>query len=232
VVSLQVEEAPINVLAAVRGRGFLEHALLPAEREQFEAYKNAIHPNFRDRNPIGELRFDRAIIDASLMALANKTADPEQFARLRMEQTVSKANSWFRTHLADGPSVRDIAAAAEVSVTTLRRMFKSVLNKKPLEAMTGFQMEIATRLLETTNLKYESVAAKAGFASPRAFARFFTAHVGCSPHRWRLKVRSIAQQGTGGGFDGGRITDSVMDRSEENSVGEENGEELVRRRAC
>jgi transcriptional regulator GlxA family with amidase domain len=87
-----------------------------------------------------------------------------------------------------------MAAASEISVTTLRRLFVSVLNKKPIEVMTGIQMEVATRLLETTNLKYESVAAQTGFTSPRSFARFFAAQVGCSPYRWRLKVRTIVRE--------------------------------------
>lgn len=202
VVSFQVEDAPVNIIAAVRVRGFLEHALSPAECEQIDGFKRAIDPHFQDRNPINELLFDLAIIDASLMALSNKTADPEQFARLQMEQTVARAIQWFRVRLTSQPSVKEMAAAVEISVTTLRRLFLGVLNKKPFEVMTEIQMEIATRLLETTDLTYDSVAAKAGFASPRAFARFFTARVGCSPRRWRLKVPPSPMMG--------RVGDPIM----------------------
>ena len=191
VISFQVAEPPVHLIAATRVDKFLEHPLLPEEAKEITGLRNVIKPDFQTRDMINELRFDRAIIQMSLMALAGVTVEPEEFTRLRTEKKVHEALRWFKKHIKEQPTVREIAAAVEISSTSLRRFFIGALNKKPYQVLTEIQLEVATALLETTDLKLASVAAKAGFGSSRAFVRVFTTQMGCSPRVWRLKVRAM-----------------------------------------
>jgi transcriptional regulator GlxA family with amidase domain len=118
------------------------------------------------------------------------TANGGGIADIRVTQTVNKAIEWLKCHLTEQPSVRDMAAAAGVSSSYLRRFFKSKLNRQPHQVMMDVKMDVAAELLATTGLNQDAIAASAGFASVRAFTRAFSSRKRCSPGAWRQKARA------------------------------------------
>ena len=85
--------------------------------------------------------------------------------------------------------MEQVAAAVQISPSHLRRLFIMALKQSPRAVLGNAQIEIALRLLSGSDLKIESVAAEAGFASARDFSRVFSAHQGCSPSDWRRAVQ-------------------------------------------
>jgi AraC family transcriptional regulator len=91
--------------------------------------------------------------------------------------------------------MEEVAAAVHVSPSHLRRLFVTVLRQSPRTVFGNAQIEIAMRLLAGSDLKIESVAAEAGFASARDFSRVFSTRKGCSPSDWRRRVRPATEDG-------------------------------------
>lgn len=193
VLSFHVEEVPVQLLSAITEAGFLEIELSPEQLEEIVEMGNTIHRDFHDRNLVNELRFDRAIVQMSLMALGRVIANTAEIIRMRAEKSIHNAVVCFRSNLTERPEVRwrKMTKAAGVSSAKLRAFFVSVLNKTAHQVMTDIRIVVATDLLENTSMKLDSIAAEAGFGSYRAFARDFAARKGCCPLVWRLKVRPM-----------------------------------------
>jgi len=189
VVILQSTTVPRQLLESVPGVGFFEQQLTLEESRQVEELGRQLNPDFMDRNMLSELRFDRAIIDLSLLALGSMAARSPSAVNRRMTEKVDAAIVWFRRHLREKPGMEEVAAAVHVSPSHLRRLFGTVLKQSPRAVFGNSQIEIAMRLLAGSDLKIESVAAESGFASARDFSRVFSARKGCSPSDWRRRVR-------------------------------------------
>jgi len=189
VVVLQSGSVPRQLVESVPATGFFEQALTEAESRQVAEMVRVLEPDFHDRNLLSELRFDRAIIDLTLLALGSVAARSPSAVNRRMTEKVDAAITWFRRHLREHPAMEDVAAAVHVSPSHLRRLFTSVLKQSPRTVLGNTQIEIAMRLLAGSDLKIETVAAEAGFASARDFSRVFSARKGCSPSDWRRRVQ-------------------------------------------
>jgi AraC family transcriptional regulator len=151
--------------------------------------ERSLEPDFHDRNALSELRFDRAIIDLSLLALGGADRQAQPIVEPSAAEKVDAAIAWFRRNLRDRPDMEQVAAAVHVSSSHLRRLFVNVRHESPRAIFSAIQVDTAMRLLAGSDLKIESVAAEAGFASARDFSRVFSASKGCSPGDWRRTVQ-------------------------------------------
>ena len=189
VVVLHCGTVPRQLVEAVPAAGFLERALSETESRQIQDLGSSLEPDFHDRNSLSELRFDRAIIDLTLLALGGVASPSPGSAAERMTEKVDAAIAWFRHHVREQPGMEEVAAAVHVSSSHLRRLFVTVRHQSPRAVLVNAQVELAMRLLAGSDLKIESVAAEAGFTSARDFSRVFSAQKGCSPSDWRRKVQ-------------------------------------------
>ena len=189
VVVVHTGAVPRQLVDAIPPGGFLEHSLTEPEARRIEELGRALEPDFHDRNSLSELRFDRAIIDLTLLALGGIASPAPSTANRRMTERVDAAITWFRRHLREKPAMEQVAAAVHCSPSHLRRLFMTVLKQNPRAVLGTTQIETAMRLLSESDLKIESVASESGFASSRDFSRVFSAHKGCSPSDWRRKVQ-------------------------------------------
>ena len=189
VVVMHYGTVPRQLAQAIPARGFLEQALTEAESVKVEEWAHALEPDFHHQDTLSELRFDRAVLDLTLLALGDMPSLSRSPADRRMAEKVDSAIAWFRRNLREHPSMEDNAAAVHVSPSHLRRLFMTVLKQNPRTVLGNAQIEIAMRLLSGSDLKIESVAAEAGFASARDFSRVFSSHKGCSPSDWRTRVQ-------------------------------------------
>jgi len=82
-----------------------------------------------------------------------------------------------------GPA--NIAAAANVSRTTLFRIFKSELNTTPVEFLTAYRIAQAKTLLTETELSVTAVARSSGYEDNLYFSRVFRKITGFTPTEYR-----------------------------------------------
>ncbi|GAA2172120.1 helix-turn-helix domain-containing protein [Agrococcus versicolor] len=107
---------------------------------------------------------------------------------------VAVASAWALEHLADDLSVERLAAAAHMSRRTFVRAFRVATGGTPAAWVRSRRLDEARRLLETTDLPIDEIAASCGFGSPVTLRQRFVAAFGSTPssYRRRFDARSPA----------------------------------------
>ena len=85
------------------------------------------------------------------------------------------------THLGRPWTCTMLAEKANMSTETLRRLCQQQTGRGPMNYLTGLRMRRAAMLLESTELKVDSIARSLGYSSAFAFSTAFKRHVGRSP---------------------------------------------------
>ncbi len=96
---------------------------------------------------------------------------------------------WALDHLAENPSVDQLARAAAMSRRTLYREFEALMGTTPRRWLNAQKVIRACRALEATDLSVAEVAREAGFADQSALWRHFTRQLGVSPASYRRRFR-------------------------------------------
>jgi transcriptional regulator GlxA family with amidase domain len=95
------------------------------------------------------------------------------------------ALTWAQEHLGEAVSIADLAARSAMSRRTFARHFAETTGTTPYRWLLGQRLDLARRLLETTDLGVDEVATRAGFGDAGNLRRHFHRHVGTTPHAYR-----------------------------------------------
>ncbi|RYX80368.1 AraC family transcriptional regulator [bacterium] len=98
---------------------------------------------------------------------------------------VQRARAWLESEVENPPSIEEIARRVGWSGDHLRRIFRTVLGTSPLETQNQARIRHAQNLLLYRQLSGSEIASRCGFDDPAHFSRFFKAHTGLSPRKWR-----------------------------------------------
>jgi transcriptional regulator GlxA family with amidase domain len=96
---------------------------------------------------------------------------------------------WMSGHLAWELSVDELAARVHMSPRTFARRFRAETGTTPHNWLTGQRVLHAQRLLETTTLGVDRIAAECGLGSAATLRHHFASRVGISPQRYRDQFR-------------------------------------------
>jgi transcriptional regulator GlxA family with amidase domain len=92
---------------------------------------------------------------------------------------------WIQQNLCKELSLPVIARRAAMSTRTFSRRFREQVGASPAQWISGARVRCAQRLLETTRLSVEEVAAEVGFGSAAVLRERFGRIVGTSPIAYR-----------------------------------------------
>jgi AraC family transcriptional regulator len=81
--------------------------------------------------------------------------------------------------------LKDVAKAANLSPFHFHRSFARVFRETPHQYLTRHRLEMAARLLRSTEMSVTEVGLESGFESMAAFSDVFRRHHGMSPLRYR-----------------------------------------------
>ncbi|WP_224392528.1 GlxA family transcriptional regulator [Pseudonocardia sp. ICBG1293] len=96
-------------------------------------------------------------------------------------------------HRLDRPlAVEELATQASMSVRTFTRRFRAETGTSPARWLAARRLELVRRLLETTDLPVEQVAARAGFGTTAALRQRLHAEIGMAPLAYRRAHRAPA----------------------------------------
>jgi transcriptional regulator GlxA family with amidase domain len=98
---------------------------------------------------------------------------------------------WIGEHPAADHSVERLAERVAMSPRHFARVFRADVGCTPAAYVEQVRVEVGRRLLETTNLTIDEVAATAGFGTPETLRRAFARRVGASPSEYRDRFRSF-----------------------------------------
>lgn len=98
--------------------------------------------------------------------------------------------AWIEQNLRKELTLPAIARRAAMSTRTLSRRFREQVGTTPANWVTRARVRSAQRLLETTSLSVERVAADIGFGSSAVLREHFGQIVGTSPQAYRHSFRT------------------------------------------
>ncbi|RKT06113.1 transcriptional regulator GlxA family with amidase domain [Streptomyces sp. 3211.6] len=104
--------------------------------------------------------------------------------------TTAATRSWALQHLHRPLPLKELAEHARMSVRTFCRRFVEEVGLPPGQWLAQRRVDHARRLLETTDLPVDRVAAQSGFGTPSAFRHHLTTTLGISPTAYRRAFRS------------------------------------------
>ncbi len=107
-------------------------------------------------------------------------------ARREYERRINKAIDYIAAHLADNPTLDEIAAAASFSKFHFHRLFQAHVGETVLEFTRRLRLERAAAQLHfNADKDITSVALDCGFSSSQNFAKAFKKHFAISPTHYR-----------------------------------------------
>ena len=127
----------------------------------------------------------RLYILLSLLMKHSRRASSLSSREQEKRRIIKAAKDFVATNYPISVSVEDIAAAANVSRTTLFRIFKSELNTTPVDYLTFYRITQAKQLLSETGLPVTAVARSSGYEDNLYFSRVFRKITGFTPTEYR-----------------------------------------------
>jgi transcriptional regulator GlxA family with amidase domain len=109
-----------------------------------------------------------------------------------LSDATAATRAWALDRLGDPLTLTDLAAHAAMSVRTFTRRFRDETGASPARWLTDRRVELARRLLESTELPVDRVAEQAGFGTPTSLRQHLNAAIGVAPLTYRRTYRGAA----------------------------------------
>jgi transcriptional regulator GlxA family with amidase domain len=101
----------------------------------------------------------------------------------------AETRTWALTRLGGPLPLPELAAHARMSVRTFTRRFRQETGLSPQRWLTQQRVELARRLLESTDTPVERIAADAGFGTTASLRQHLHAAIGVAPLAYRRSFR-------------------------------------------
>lgn len=117
-----------------------------------------------------------------LLLTADKFAG---FKTRKKNAIITVVLNYVDSHYAEEISLDSIAERFHINTAYFCKLFKSVTGKTFIEYLTDKRIEVARKLLKTTDMKTYQVAEKTGFQTPEYFSKIFKKMTGYSPKEYK-----------------------------------------------
>ena len=88
-------------------------------------------------------------------------------------------------------NIDDLSKQVGLSRSALHERFVELIGQPPMQYLTNWRMQLASRLLRETQSSVAAIALEVGYDSEAAFARAFKRLVGTPPAAWRRMQREL-----------------------------------------
>jgi AraC-like DNA-binding protein len=156
-----------------------------APESGLEEALNALHQRARSAGP----GFSAELAAAALAVLAAwETAGRIHPTRSRLSRVILEAERLLGEQLTEPVNVQALARRLGVGYTHFRRAFKAQTGFAPWQYVLHLRITRARRLLASSDVTLETLAAQLGFSSGFHLSSAFKRAYGVSPERWRRQL--------------------------------------------
>ncbi|MGV2495341.1 helix-turn-helix domain-containing protein [Pelagerythrobacter aerophilus] len=145
----------------------------------------------------GTRAFTSALMKACLVMLLRRHLETSRIAgtapALFHDARIGRAVAVVLDRPAAAHSVTTLAKEAGMSRSAFAREFKAALDLTPMEFVARVRLNLAHRLLLSTGIRVEGIAATVGFNSRSHFSRLFREHYGIDPSSFRRRNKALTQ---------------------------------------
>jgi transcriptional regulator GlxA family with amidase domain len=122
----------------------------------------------------------------TILAAVLVPAEPETRGTHHRDQArIASTIQWIHAHLAEPLSAETLAAACDLSVSQLTRLFKLHTGLTPMHYVRQARVRHAQELLADVSLSVKQIARRCGFDDPQHFSRVFHQLDGLPPTAYR-----------------------------------------------
>ncbi|MBQ6798554.1 MAG: AraC family transcriptional regulator [Oscillospiraceae bacterium] len=164
-------------LVEFRGENEAQREILRLMREAADAQEDEF-AEFRTRSLFSEV----------WLHLMRELRDPEAQAKLPKpisQERIQTMLEYIHRHFSEKLTLEQIAASAIISGRECLRCFQSCIHKTPFEYLLDYRVQVAERLLRTTDLSITEIALQTGFSDSAYFSRQFRELRKMSPSQYR-----------------------------------------------
>lgn len=164
---------------AIRGENQRQKDILYKLR-QAAALQNHTNTEFQTRNLFSEIWL--LLLEEALASEKNSVP-----VKLINQERIQTMLSFIQSNFADKISLEDIAASVSIGKREALRCFQNSIHQTPFEYLLAYRIEIAEKLLKTTNHSIVEIALQSGFNNEAYFCKVFKKMTGMTPGTYRKK---------------------------------------------
>lgn len=102
--------------------------------------------------------------------------------------------AYIQENYARKVTLQEIAEASAVSTRECLRCFQASIHQSPMEYLVEYRIQMAAKLLETTNLSVTEIAMRTGWGSNSYFTKMFHRIRGKTPNAYRKDYLALKKQ--------------------------------------
>lgn len=123
-----------------------------------------------------------------VLQLLGRLPDPATTAETELRRRLAPATWYLDYHFRETISVEALARRVRLKPSRFQQLFRRLYGTGVYAHVLRLRVAEARRLLATTALPVQDVAARVGYADPFHFTRIFSRHAGTSPSAYRERT--------------------------------------------
>ena len=172
-------------LLALRGSTDKQTQILK-KLQQLSRLQEESDAEFQTRNLLSEIWL--------LLLEEIKNADNSIFhAPQKNQDRILTMIAFIQENFAEKLTLEDIADSAAVSTRECLRCFQSSIRQSPMDYLISYRIQMAKKLLETTNHSITEISLRCGFNSNSYFTKIFRRICGKAPNTYRTELKALHQ---------------------------------------
>ena len=157
--------------------------------DDFEFAREALVNNASDYllKPINSADLENTLkkLEWKLLAEKNKFAEKRHTRPIDLVESIK---AYLKGNFNKPISFSDIASQYNFSPAYLTKIFKEYTGTSPIKYLQKYRIDVARKLLWSSNLSVKEIAEKVGFEDQFHFSKNFKNVVGVSPQQFRSKI--------------------------------------------
>ena len=106
---------------------------------------------------------------------------------LSRKSTILWARNYIEEHCCEDLTLEKVASIVYLAPTYFSKLFKNITGQNYIDFLISCRMNIAKKLLITTNMKVSEIGNRVGYANASFFNRLFKVNCGITPTEYRIK---------------------------------------------